>query len=267
MGRVFQDDEAPWILLGGNALLIRTCGGRFTQDIDLARQTPWLDVEAASAELQNLAARPIHDDDPFVFELHDAKVHSEPDQYGYGAETGNIKVRALLGGALFEPFTIDITTRRHVDVRIDDVPLQGVIEHNTLRDLPAVPTTPVENHLADKVCALYERHGRGGDKPSTRYRDLADVLRIVAGIPFDAARLVTVLEREAGRRGMTLPTSMEPPADIWFTEFPRAAASFAEYPREYHDLQAALQHAGSCLNEVLDGTRTSGTWLPDEGWS
>lgn len=38
LGRIFQNPEAPWVLLGGNALLIRTGGGRFTQDVDLARE-------------------------------------------------------------------------------------------------------------------------------------------------------------------------------------------------------------------------------------
>ena len=34
--RLFAHDVDHWMLLGGNALVIRTGGGRFTQDIDLA---------------------------------------------------------------------------------------------------------------------------------------------------------------------------------------------------------------------------------------
>ena len=252
------------MLLGGNALLIRTGGGRFTQDIDLARESPWPSVEEARAELERLSARPYQDDDPFDFELPSVAVHSEPDQYGYGAETGKVKARALLGTTVFETFSIDITTRRHVDGAIDQVPLRAVIDHATLQGLPEVPTTPVENHLADKICALYERFGRDGDKVSTRYRDLADIVRIVAGIEFDAARLVLVLEREAGRRLMTLPAQMESPGELWESEFPKAAAEFAEYPSEYRDLDAALRYTGSCLNELLSGERKSGRWEPGQ---
>ncbi|GAB3935777.1 hypothetical protein GCM10029976_046530 [Kribbella albertanoniae] len=262
LSRIFQDDAAPWVLLGGNALLIRIGGGRFTQDVDLARETPWTSLDDAVAELRLLSSRP-HRDDPFEFDLHSAEIHAEADPYGYGAETAKVKARALLAGREFEPFSIDLTTRRHVDGAVDAVALKPIIEHETLEELPAVPTTPIENHLADKICALYEQHGAGGAKASTRHRDLADIVRIVAAISFDAARLTLVLEQETGRRRMRLPLMFEAPSAEWVTGFPRAAAGYAEYPREFWDLTAALEFCGKCLNEVLDGRRTGGRWDPD----
>jgi len=267
LSRIFQDDTAPWVLLGGNALLIRIGGGRFTQDVDLARQTPWTSLDDAAAELRLLSSRP-HRDDPFEFDLHSAELHADADPFGYGAETEKIKATALLAGQEFERFSIDLTTRRHVDGAVDSVPLKPIIDHETLRELPAVPTTPIENHLAEKICALYERHGAGGAKASTRHRDLADIVRIVGAIPFDAARLALVLEREAGRRRMSLPSMVEAPSAEWATGFPRAAGGYAEYPREFWDLPAALAFCGNCLNEVLDGRRTSGRWDPgDRAWA
>lgn len=137
-----------------------------------------------------------------------------------------------------------------------------MIDHETLQNLPSVPTTPIEHHLADKICALYERHGRNGETASTRCRDLADVVRIVAAIPFDAARLTTVLQREADRRRMMVPTKIRAPSEDWTAGFTRAAADFAEYPREYWDLKAALEFCGACLDEVLGSHRTSGAWNP-----
>lgn len=262
LSRIFQDHDAPWVLLGGNALLIRTGGGRFTQDVDLARETPWTSPEEALSELRQLASRP-HHGDPFEFELGPVTIRREADPYGYGAETAKVKARALLGGRVFENFSIDLTTRRHLDAPADQVPLKPVIDHETLQNLPSVPTTPIEHHLGDKICALYERHGQNGDTASTRHRDLADVVRIVAAIPFDAARLTTVLQREAGRRQMTLPNKVQAPSEDWVAGFPRAAADFAEYPREYWDLNAALAFCGTCLDEILDSHRTSGTWDPD----
>ena len=101
-----------------------------------------------------------------------------------------------------------------------------------------------------------------GTTASTRYRDLADVVRIVAAIPFDAARLTTVLHREADRRQMTLPNKIQAPSQDWIAGFSRAAADFAEYPREYWDLKAALEFCGTCLDEILGNHRTSGTWDP-----
>ncbi len=218
LSRIFQDHDAPWVLLGGNALLIRTGGGRFTQDIDLARETPWGSPEDALAELRRLSSRPRHED-PFGFDLYQITPRREADLYGYCAETARVKARALLGGREFETFSIDLTTRRHLDAPVDQVPLKPIIDHETLRDLPSVPTTPIEPHLADKLCALYERHGQDGEKASTRYRDLADIVRIVAAIPFDAARLTAVLQREAGRRQMTLPNKLQAPAKTGSSTF------------------------------------------------
>ena len=260
LSRIFQDDDSPWILLGGNALLIRTGGGRFTQDVDLARNSPWDSAEEARVELQELSSRPFKGD-PFDFDLYSASIH-RADPYGYGAQTVKVKAKALLGGQLFESFSLDLTTRRHVDGSVDRVPLKPIIEHETLQDLPAVPTTPIENHLADKICALYEMHGANGDQASNRYRDLVDVVRIVVDIPFNAARLSLVLQRESERRRLELPNSMERPSEQWVAQFPRAAANFAEYPREYWDLDAAIAFCGSCLNDVLSGSRTSGAWKP-----
>jgi nucleotidyltransferase AbiEii toxin of type IV toxin-antitoxin system len=262
LSRIFQNQDAPFVLLGGNALLIRTGGGRFTQDIDLARETPWIDAEEVLAELRRFAGQPYRAD-PFEFELASATIHREVDPSGYGAETAKVKARALLGGHVFESFSIDLTVRRHLDAPVERVPLKPVIDHETLRDLPTVPTTPVEHHLADKICALYERYGSNG-ATSSRYRDLADIVRIVAAIPFDAGRLIKVLEREAGRRQMVLPDKIQAPSEGWATGFARAAASFAEYPRDYWNLDAALAFCGRCLDELLAGHRTSGTWEPDQ---
>lgn len=261
LSRIFQDRDAPWVLLGGNALLIRLGGGRFTQDVDQARDTPWASPEEALTELRLYAGRP-HHGDPFEFELISVSVQREMDPYGYGAETAKVKARALLGGQLFENFTVDLTARRHLDAPIDRVPLKPVINHETLQDLPSVPTTPIEHHLADKICALYERHGQSGEA-SNRYRDLADIVRIVAAVPFDAARLAKVLQREAARRRLTLPDAVQAPSDGWVAGFPRAAAGFAEYPKEYWDLNAALAFCGDCLDDILAGRRVDGTWDPD----
>lgn len=262
LSRIFQNHNAPWVLLGGNALLIRTGSGRFTQDVDLARETPWTSPEDAPSELRQLSSRP-HHDDPFEFDLYSVTTHREADPYGYCAETAKVRARALLGGREFETFSIDLTTRRHLDTPVDQVPLKPIIDHETLRDLPSVPTTPIESHLADKLCALYERYGQNGEKASTRYRDLADIVRIVAAMPIDAARLTTVLQREAGRRQLALPTTLRAPSEDWVVGFPRSAAGFAEYSRKYWDLNAALAFCSTCLDQILNGERTNGTWDPD----
>lgn len=257
LSRVFDvNPQPPWVLLGGNALLIRTGGGRFTKDIDLAKEGDWDGPEALKAELQQMVDKR-SDRDPFTFTIDSVTAQSEPDPYGYGGKTAKAKVTASLGSSTFEVFSIDLTLRRHVDAPVDQVELRPVIDHATLESLPTVPTTPLENHLADKVCAMYERHENG---PSTRYRDLADIVRILRAGPIEAERLLVVLERESQRRKMSLPRAMTAPSETWQVAFPEQARTFAEYPRQLHELDASLDATRACLDEILSGARTRGVW-------
>ncbi|MGW7682268.1 nucleotidyl transferase AbiEii/AbiGii toxin family protein [Kribbella sp. NPDC054772] len=158
LSRIFQDPDAPWVLLGGNALLIRTGGGRFTQDVDLARETPWTSTEDALSELRQLSSRR-HHGDPFEFELYSMTIQREVDPYGYGAETAKVKARALLGGREFESFSIDLTTRRHLDAAVDHVPLKPIIDHETLQDLPSSRRAPAPRRLRRTPCMPARRPG------------------------------------------------------------------------------------------------------------
>lgn len=64
--RLFRDDDGGWLVLGGNALIIRTGGGgRFTQDIDLSRSRGWDDEEDLKGELDEIVSRDVGD--PFAF--------------------------------------------------------------------------------------------------------------------------------------------------------------------------------------------------------
>lgn len=259
--RLFVGNVDQWLLLGGNALLIRTGGGRFTQDIDLARTNSWDDPEIVLGELQ-AAVSSAADFDPFRFDLPAITPHREVDQYGYGTTTAEVKVTVFLGVQTFATFSIDVTSRRHVDGGVDLVPLRAIIDDDRLRELPRVPVVSVENHLADKLCAMYELHV--GSSSSTRYRDLADVVRIVQQLPIRADSLSTILERETQRRKMGPITSIRVPGEAWTAEFPVAASSFAEYPAGLRTLEASLNVARACLDEVLSGHRKDGVWDPQK---
>lgn len=256
-GRIFRDTDSGWLLLGGNALLIRTGGGRFTQDIDLARSSDWDSIEELQTDLRHLADRKANDG--FRFKVTSVADRSEPDQYGYGARTAKASVVSYLGAKVFEPFSIDISVRRHINGPVDHLQPRPVITDPALHDLPLVPTVPIENHLADKISALYEPHHSG---VSNRYRDLADIVRIVKDLEFSAACLDEVLEHETQRRRIRRPERLVSPGPSWEHKYPAAAKDFAEFPAEFHALEASLSYAGHALNEVLARERTTGTWDP-----
>lgn len=265
--RLFARGFGHWMLLGGNALLIRTGGGRFTQDIDLARDDDWDGVEELHDEFQE-SLRSDDANDPFYFDILRIESRNDLDIFGYGAHTAKAHIRIMLGAKEFDTFTVDITTRRHVDGPVDRIPLKPIIDHQTLNDMPYIPTVPVENHLADKICALYERHGATGSSASTRYRDLADIVRIVKTLSFCAERLSKLIDHETMRRQIARPSAMISPDPGWEQKYPDAARYFAEFPSELRSLSSSLTVAASCLNDVLDGTRTTGVWDPlSQAWN
>ncbi|WP_170931794.1 nucleotidyl transferase AbiEii/AbiGii toxin family protein [Brachybacterium massiliense] len=261
--RVFAREQTGWMLLGGNALLIRTGGGRFTRDIDLARASGWESPEALLTELRDLVAD--EPTDGFRFEVTGVLEHDRTDAYGYGTATSKVGVRSFLGAVPFEPFSIDISVRRHVEGPVDRIAPMQVIDHPSLIDLPLIPTVPVENHLADKICAMYEPHETG---VSTRYRDLADIVRIIKDLRFNAGQLDKLLEHESQRRRIQRPGALTSPGSQWSTGYESAARGFAEFPVELQSLDASLAYASGCLTDVLARHRRTGTWDPEaQAWA
>lgn len=262
--RMFSQDTGRWTLLGGNALLLRTGGGRFTDDIDLARTDDWADENTLLSELREIGARDAGDG--FRFDFTHADLRDHTDRYGYGTRSARLHGQALLANKLFEPFTIDVTLRRHIEGPVDRITPRPVIDHESLHDLPEVPLVPIENHLADKICAMYELHQDG--KPSNRYRDLADIVRIVSDLEISASRLAETLLHEQGRREITLPLAMTTPHSSWTRSYAQAAEEFSEFPAKLHSLDASIHKAGNCLDPVLSGDRTDGTWNPTrQAWT
>lgn len=262
--RLFKEPDSKWMLLGGNALLVRTGGGRFTQDIDLSRSPAWEDLGGVVQEIEQLITG---DNDGFSFRITRAEAHSEPDAYGYGTKTAKLYVTAYLHLQEFDQFSIDITSRRHVGSDVDTHRLMPVIDDEALRELPAIPIVPAENHLADKICALYEVHGQT-QTPSTRYRDLADAVRIIADTTLNADLFRAALRHEEKRRRVTLPTKLSAPASSWEEAFPKAAQTFAEYPQDLASLEQALGFVGNCVNPILASSIAYGIWDPaKQNWS
>jgi hypothetical protein len=96
----------------------------------------------------------------------------------------------------------------------DDVPplARGVIPAVEQRGYKAYPLV---DHVADKVAATYERHGEMA-APSTRYRDLVDLVSIAYGASVDATAQRAAVESEFKRRGLSLPTSFDvPDRQLW----------------------------------------------------
>jgi Nucleotidyl transferase AbiEii toxin, Type IV TA system len=199
--RLYLIDDG-WIVKGATALLARDLGVRGSLDVDVYRETA---REVAEKDLRRASGLDIGD--WFRFEV------------GNGTPIGGAAVRlainAVIGGTTWASFHADLVGS---DLRMtgqpEDVPplARGVIPEVQQRGYKAYP---LADHVADKVAATYERHGEMA-APSTRYRDLVDLVSIASGASIDATAQHVALESEFGRRGLSLPASFDiPDRRLW----------------------------------------------------
>lgn len=247
VARLYRVDDG-WVIKGATALLARRVSVRHTIDIDLYRAGAIDDVERRFREAAVLDVG-----DWMRFEVGAAVKIAANEAQGV-----RVKVRSFIGTKLWAPFQIDIVAdgvvmtgapepgRPLTDVNIGD------------RDQITWKVYPLVDHVADKVCAILERHA---GNPSTRFKDLIDLVAISRRATVDADLQKRALAEEAARRRLALPTSFDVPDEtIWERGF-RAEARRAS-GLDITDLAAALQVVRLFLDPVLDGT-AAGLWNPE----
>jgi hypothetical protein len=229
-----------WILKDAVALHFRA-GSRFrtTRDLKLGRYD---DEQAATRDFH--LAQSVELSDYFTFAIQ---------------RTG--KLDALLEGA---------AVRYHVTAAVDRRPFEQVTidvgfgEPTTLRpemlrgpdllsfaDILAaeVPTLPLELRVAEKVHAYTRTYPSG--RPSTRVKDLVDLVLIPSSFPFGGARLRSALRETFGARSIhPLPAALPSPPAEWRPGDRRMAAEVGLEG----DLSVGYKQARTFLDPVLTGT-------------
>jgi len=209
--RLYLVDEG-WIVKGATALLAREIGVRGTLDVDVYREA---DRELAEAELRMAAARDLGD--WFRFEVGGARPMNG------GAKAIRFPVVTYVGNTVWTEFPIDVVgpgitmTGQPEDVP----PLARVLMPGFAQR--GYRAYPLVDHVADKIVATFQRYG-DTETPSTRYKDLVDLVAIVTEAPIEAAAQLKALESEAQRRRVTLPRTFDVPDRALWQPGYRAAA-------------------------------------------
>jgi hypothetical protein len=244
--RLYLADDG-WIVKGATALLARGIGVRASSAIDIYRERA---REVAEADLRQAAAADAGD--WFRFEIGAPRPL---------AATGGVRlpVTAFVGNTVWAAFHVDLagTHVRMTGVPEDVPPLARVampdVEQHGYR------AYPLTDHVADKVCAMFERHGAAG-APSTRYKDLVDLVAIVAAAPVEAEPQIVALRSEAERRGLRLPERLTvPDRGLWEPGY--AAEAGRSLLLTARTLDGALATVGPFLDPLAGGT-ARGTWHP-----
>jgi hypothetical protein len=186
-----------WIVKGAAALLARDIGVRATIDIDVYREAA---LEVADAQLRAAAGRDIGD--WFSFEVGVARPIADD------VSAMRLPVTAYVGTTVWASFHVDLVGQ---DVRMtgepEPVPPLAQVDMTDIHQ-HGYRAYPLVDHAADKVVAMFELHG-ARRLPSTRFRDLVDLVAIAIGASVDAHAQLTALAAQAKQRGIALPASFE----------------------------------------------------------
>jgi hypothetical protein len=245
--RLYLVDDG-WIVKGATALLARDIGVRATIDIDIHRAAG---LDIVVADLRGAAGQDIGD--WFRFEV------DAPRPIAAALDGVRLPVTASVGTTTWASF--------HVDIIGTDLRMTGEPDHVPPLARVTMPDVeqhgyrayPLIDHIADKVAAMFELHGRAGG-PSTRYKDLVDLVAIVLAASVDAEPQIAALHSEAARRGIRPPEHFRvPDRGLWERGYPaEAGRSLLGTART---LDEALDVVRPFLDPLLDGT-ARGTWHP-----
>ena len=249
LARLYAEDQG-WVLKGAAALLARQIGVRATIDVDLYRDRERAEAES---ELRSAAARDMGD--WFRFELGPSRA--------LGDTPGlRVPVTAYVGAAVWVAFHVDLVGS---DVRTTGQP-EGVppLAGVSMPDLVqrGYRAYPLADHVADKVMAILQRFGEQ-QLPSTRYRDLVDLVAIATTASVAADAVLTALTSEAERRDLRLPAQFDvPDRQLWERGYAaEAARSLLPSARE---LDEALALVRRFVDPILVGS-ARGEWDPAAG--
>lgn len=253
LARVFQSDG--WMLKGGQALLIRyPTQARNSRDIDLFR--PGVeDTNEALAALEAAAAIDLGDFFTFT-----------PQRRTPGAAATKVHFVSSIGPTNITSLSVDVAIKRIPTATPTRQALIPAVSMVWPDSWPEVLLYPLPDHVADKICAMYEWHG---EVPSSRARDLADLVLIaqqetLVGREVQNALASERIRRTAAGTGLRLPDTFKVPDPVSWPQLYRQAAADVNGLVGCATLEQAVVVAEAFITPLL-GQADPGTWDPQAG--
>lgn len=253
LARLVATASDRWVLKGGLALDYRFGDrARTTKDIDLA-----VDGDEASATGDLLTAQATDLGDFFIFTI-ERTPDLDPTDDGSAIR---YHARAELAGRPFDEFILDVG----FDPPDATEALRGVDLLGFAGIEPvATQAIPLETHVAEKLHAYTRTYVVAG-RPSTRVKDLLDLVLISAEAAVDGRRMGRAIEGTFARRAThAVPVLLPRPPRAWRTPYAKLAKETG-LPSE---IETGFAMASAFVDPVLKDPSPSRTWDPTDGrWS
>lgn len=234
-----------WLLKGGFALDLRlTDRARATKDVDI----DWRDTAGELLEVLLDAAD--HDAGDF-FGIRVERAAPPADRLGGSCR---FRVSTSLASREFETFLLDVGLRAGPTRALDWLTTPKLLAFAGVAPV-TVPAMPLEAQVAEKLHAYTRTYE--GDRPSSRTKDLVDLVLIAELAAIDAATLRDAIETTFTFRGThAVPDTLPAPPRNWSIPF----GHLAHVVGISSGLPAAHAAASDLLDPILTGEIDNGTW-------
>ncbi|WP_329781935.1 nucleotidyl transferase AbiEii/AbiGii toxin family protein [Parolsenella catena] len=256
--RVFSEENSRFVLKGGRSVLARTVDARYTRDTDFLYEGDNLDK--ALEELKRLAATDLGDFIEFKFVSASSIAEEQEYRSGY-----RVVFTPVLGGT---KKMSDVS----IDLVVDQVPTSDadIVKPANRLDIEGLPVFdyhiyPAVCAIADKTCATMQTYT--GNRPSSRVRDLVDIVVYLTTETIDGHSLSTRLALEMRLRGLSSPGCFTIPQEWRTASFSKTYAKCAKeanLPKGWQKIEAAEQLAKKCIDPAISGEAESMSWNPEE---
>jgi hypothetical protein len=245
LARLFVGNPQEWILKGGVSMIARLAIARHTADVDLVAKAD--SADAALVALRTDAGLDLGDFFTFRFE--------SPRSLVQGVEGLRIPTEAWLGPRIFERFGVDLVTGVVITGSPEEAePLLSLMVPGLRR--PRYRLYPLVDSVADKVMAIVETHQ---GRPSTRFRDLVDLVLIAHGQQVLANDLAEAFASERLRRDLPMVAELViPDEELWQAGYQTTAKGVPGLNEKV--LAEALPLAKSFVDPVLAGGVCGRAW-------
>lgn len=256
LARVFHDLDAPWVLKGGTAVLARVNDARTTKDVDLLVELDNLDI--ALEWLRASVAVDLGDHFRFVITGYDASVGGagQPQVGGY-----RVHVDAYCGAIKKQTLGVDLVTGSLMTTAPEINTPPAVLELRGLTS-PTLRLYPVVDHIADKLCATQATYGAAGNLPSSRVRDLVDLVVFARTQDVDGDCLIVAIRAEWTHRSLPGEPLFAPP-ESWSRRYPPIAKAVRACDG-LTTFTAATEFVSTFLGPALNQSAAGKRWAAAE---